>query len=151
MQMYADYSQAKEAEKVWFQFDPLKPSNEMVGFDKQDGRSVTLNPGDFIQLTRIEIASNQHRDIMKDGTMIRVDDKALAKVASDFNTIGNRAVDIAMAEWDELDDTELLNKASELNSKSKLKNVRNQAIKKGTRLYTTIQKLDEMILKAVKR
>lgn len=151
MQMYADYSQAGKEEKLWFQYDPLKPSNEMVGFDKQDGRSVTLNPGDFIQLTRIEVASNQNRDIMKDGTMIRVSEKDLAKVANDYNTIGCKAVEMAMDEWDKLDDVELLNKAAELTGKSKLRNIKNAAIKHGKRLHSTISKLDEMIEKAPKR
>ena len=153
--LYADTTGQKA---YWFLYDESKvdPDDirfEMVGVDKAQGHSITLKPGDFIQLSEIEIMGMHNRSVMKDGTLIRIDDKKMKEIlkaamdGTGFIT-ANEAVTNATSK--DIDDVEVLNRAADVTSKSMLKRILKQA-QDDNRGYQCIKKLQEMVDKATKR
>lgn len=152
--IYADTTGQKSH---WFLYDhtkvePERVPYEMVGVDKATGFSITMKPGDFIQLTEVEIMGMHNRIIMKDGTLIRVDEKKMKELlkASMEGAGFSTTLEIIEETGKIEDDVELLNRAAGLESRAVLKRILNDA-KKSNRGYHTIQKLEEMIEKATKR
>lgn len=151
--IYADTTNQKS---FWFLYDhtkidPDRIASEMVGVDKATGFSITLRPGDFIQLTEIEVMGMHNRSIMKDGTLIRVDEKRMKEfLKGAIDATGFSTTNEIIEEASKKNDTDLINDALNVESRAVLKRILNQA-KKDNRGYLCIQKLEELIEKATKR
>jgi len=154
MKLYQDMNpNLTKSQKKWYMFNPKASENDMVGFSKSDGRDITLKPGDFIELTDIEVVSNQNRSIMMDGTMVQIDDKRLKeltavsiKSADALDLSNNDDLENLMA----LDDVEFLNKVAEIKKRTFLKRIYSLVQEdKYKKLHSTIKKVEEY-LKAAK-
>lgn len=143
MKTYKDLTKNKESK--WFQMNPLLGDNHFIGIDREDGKtSVSLEPGDLIELTPMELYANQDRPCFKDGMVAEVPahkvKEALAmKHESPITTEDNS--------WAACDPVEFINKASAIKSRSILKTLLEKA-KQQNRPYQTIKALEEMIEKA---
>ncbi len=154
MKIYQDMNpNLNKAQKKWYMFNPKASENDMVGFSKSDGRDITLKPGDFIELTDIEIASNQGRSVMVDGTMVLVDEKKMkeltapsSKLPENLDLSNSDDLDNLMM----LDDVEFLNKVAEIKKRTFLKRIYSLVQEdKYKKLHSTIKKVEEY-LKAAK-
>ena len=143
MKTYKDPSKSKDSK--WYQFNPLLPANNVVGIDREDGKtSISLEPGDIVQLSPMEVYANQDRAPFVNGMMIEMPEskvkdamkrKITADVTSDIDT------------WDKYDDVEYLNQAGLIKSRGVLRTLLDRA-KNKNRGYKTIQGLEKMITEA---
>lgn len=140
MKTYKDLSKSKEAK--WFQFNPLLSKNNFVGIDREDGKTtISLEPGDIVQLSPMEIYANQDRPCFKDGMMVEIpENKVKEALARKFKSEVTTDADT----WDKYDDIEFLNNASQIKSRGVLRTLLEKA-KMQNRSYNTIQGLDKMI------
>lgn len=144
MKTYKDLTKNKEAK--WFQMNPLLTSNHMIGIDREDGKtSITLEPGDLVELTPMEVFANQDRQCFKDGVIAEV---PTAKVKEAMKVQHSSPIATDDDVWAQYDAIEYINKASEIKSRSILRTLLEKA-QKQNRPYQTIKSLEGLIEKAV--
>jgi hypothetical protein len=122
--------------------NPLLTENNFVGIDREDGKtSVTLTPGDIIELSPMEIYANQDRPCFRDGMMTEIPtEKVKDAIKRKFEAVTNNDADV----WAQYDDIEYVNKAKDVKSRSVLRTLLTKA-KEKDRSYKTIQALEKMI------
>ncbi|HNU60649.1 MAG TPA: hypothetical protein PKL04_00455 [Methanofastidiosum sp.] len=140
MKTYKDPSKSKESK--WFQMNPLLTPNNLVGIDREDGKTtVTLFPGDIIELSPMEIYANQDRSCFRDGMIVEISGE---KVKDALKRKYEAKVTNDIDEWMQYDDVEFINKAKDVKSRSVLRTLLAKA-KEKDRSYKTIQALEKMI------
>jgi len=140
MKTYKDPSKSKESK--WFQFNPLIAKNNFVGIDREDGKtSITLEPGDIVQLSPMEIYANQDRPCFTDGMMTEIpENKVKDAVKKQFKPEISSDEDV----WAAYDDVEYLNQASVIKSRGVLRTLLDKA-KKQDRGYKCISGMEKLI------
>ncbi len=140
-----------KAQKKWYLFNPAAAEHDMIGFDKLDGQgSITLVPGDLIELTEIEVAANMHRSIMRDGTVTVIDEKKLKQMMNPtYNDVAENvdfSDDSNLEALLMLDDVDFLNKVANIKKKTFLRRIY-QMIQddKYKKLYSTIKRVKQYV------
>ena len=140
MKTYKDPSKSKESK--WFQFNPLIAKNHYIGIDREDGKvSISLEPGDIVQLSPMEIYANQDRPCFTDGMLTEIpESKVKDAIKKQFKPEVSNDEDV----WAAYDDVEYLNQASVIKSRGVLRTLLDKA-KAQNRSYRTISGLEKLI------